>query len=486
MGYSYLEYDTPRMCFNPAKSYQFGWYTNQQKTINPLVDIYTTPSTAAATSSSASASASASKTFTMVGVSDYDPDGNDSKLVVLHLEQPGLVVTDEDTNESESIIQDYFIGYNRKSNMNIGVKENPNTISIIKKESGLPNQYGRSTKKASLMLGQSYTIKDYSNQIGKDIHIEFIGLSQPDGSEAIIKITDVYNCENDDECNPSNFNGEDNKNNVMTGNNNSPCVEYRIAIKLDQYPGDITWLISTMDTYDNNKGIISAVAEGSGYENENPFTMVERTVCLLYDKTYTYTITDYYGDGLCCKNGQGYYEIYDPNGIKVIEDNGQFTNTKTNTFTVPPSLAPEQLPEIITEEDTIKEESNKEVDACVDNVNFRYKSINKKDCSWVKKRNSRKKWCNKDAIPSSSNSIDVNDDSNKKKIRDHCPTVCVKECISTTIIKTCKDKKQKIKFEGKRNKCKWFSANDKCDIKKGKKYIYERCPMSCGKCSLPL
>jgi hypothetical protein len=414
-----------------------------------------------------------------------------------NIEQPGLLIATDDAEDdldedqasetSESIIQDYFIGYNRKANMNDGVKENPDTISIIKKESGLPNQYGRSTKKASLLLGQSYTIKDYSNQIGKDIHIEFIGL-QSNGSDATIKITDVFNCDKDDECNPSNFiDEEDNyNNNIMTDNNNSPCGEYVIAIKLDQYPGDITWVISTMDDDDNDNGIIStAVAEGSGYENE--FTMVERTVCLLYDENYTYTITDNFGDGLCCSNGQGYYEIYDPNnGIKIIQENGQFTNTKSNTFfipplpttlSLPPSLAPsisvlEQLPEI----DTIKEESNLEFN-CVNNINFRYKSRDKKDCSWIKKRQSRKKWCNKDVKPSSSSSssIDVND-NDRKKIRDHCPTVCVKEC-KPKRIKTCKDKNSKIKFEEKRYKCKWFSLNDKCDIKKGKKYVYEKCPL---------
>ena len=37
MGYSYPDYQEPLMCFNPAKSYQLGWYTNQQQSINPLV-----------------------------------------------------------------------------------------------------------------------------------------------------------------------------------------------------------------------------------------------------------------------------------------------------------------------------------------------------------------------------------------------------------------------------------------------------------------
>ena len=98
---------------------------------------------------------------------------------------------------------------------------------------------------------------------------------------------------------------------------------------------------------------------------------------------------------------------------------------------------------------------------------------------------SRSKWCNnKDAKQPSSttSSNDVNDD-NKKKIMDHCPLVCAKERKPARIEKRAGIKKSKIKVAGKRYKCKWWSLKDKCVIKKGGKYLYEKYPLSCGKCA---
>jgi len=36
MGYSYSQSDTPVMCFNAAKSYQLGWYSDKVLEVNPL------------------------------------------------------------------------------------------------------------------------------------------------------------------------------------------------------------------------------------------------------------------------------------------------------------------------------------------------------------------------------------------------------------------------------------------------------------------
>ena len=39
MGFSSKSKFGPLKCFNPAKSWQLGWYTEQSKRINPLVDV---------------------------------------------------------------------------------------------------------------------------------------------------------------------------------------------------------------------------------------------------------------------------------------------------------------------------------------------------------------------------------------------------------------------------------------------------------------
>merc|ERR1712183_1164750 len=70
-------------------------------------------------------------------------------------------------------------------------------------------------------------------------------------------------------------------------------------------------------------------------------------MCLASDE-YTFTITDAYGDGICCSYGNGGYKIM-VDGTEVISG-GDFGNSETETFTVstapvtnptaPPTTAP--------------------------------------------------------------------------------------------------------------------------------------------------
>ena len=73
MGISYGK-DDQRLCYNPAKSYQLGWYDDKVKTIDPL-----------SRDSDDDTGQTGMSLFTINGVSDYDK--NDEALIVLRLEQ---------------------------------------------------------------------------------------------------------------------------------------------------------------------------------------------------------------------------------------------------------------------------------------------------------------------------------------------------------------------------------------------------------------
>ena len=86
----------------------------------------------------------------------------------------------------------------------------------------------------------------------------------------------------------------------------------RLTITFDSFPAHISWNIK------NNSGVIIAYDENFdnstykgnsiNYEFEYP------------DGDYTFTITDSYGDGLCCNEGEGSYEISNQYRTLVTSD----------------------------------------------------------------------------------------------------------------------------------------------------------------------
>lgn len=137
-GYSYDADDAPNMCFNPAKNYQLGWYKEQVESVNPLTNILAKKD-------------DNSRSFVLNGVEDYQfgRNGFNDNLISLRLKQ----------QNSED---DYYIGFNRKTGMNIGTVEDADRVIIIKKTSG-PNQYGQSWKVSRLSINDTYTIKNFGN-----------------------------------------------------------------------------------------------------------------------------------------------------------------------------------------------------------------------------------------------------------------------------------------------------------------------------------
>ncbi|MGK3737717.1 MAG: hypothetical protein ACI8RD_010314 [Bacillariaceae sp.] len=150
------------MCFNPAKSYELGWYKKQSKSVNPLTQILAKNN-------------ANSKTFVLNGVDDYQfgKNGSRNNLISLRLKQ----------QNSED---DYYIGFNRKAGMNSGTVEDADKVTIIQKTGG-PNEYGQSWKvsRLSTNVNTSYTIKNFDNS-SFNVNVKLVSIA---GKDAKIKIT---------------------------------------------------------------------------------------------------------------------------------------------------------------------------------------------------------------------------------------------------------------------------------------------------------
>ncbi len=98
-------------------------------------------------------------------------------------------------------------------------------------------------------------------------------------------------------------------------------TEVRVAIVLDNYPGETTWsLVNAAGT---------TVSTGGPYSTPNSTVNVD--VCLP-NGCYDFVINDAYGDGICCSYGNGSYNLLD--GGVILASGGQFTNTETTNFCV--------------------------------------------------------------------------------------------------------------------------------------------------------
>merc|ERR1712151_1276420 len=71
-----------------------------------------------------------------------------------------------------------------------------------------------------------------------------------------------------------------------------------LELTTDNYPSETAWKVTDSDG--------QHMYEGSGYSDKN--TLHTINMCLLPDE-YTYSITDAYGNGICCSHGNGGYVI---------------------------------------------------------------------------------------------------------------------------------------------------------------------------------
>lgn len=238
MGFSF-EKDDSKLCYNPQKNYQLGWYENKVDTINPLDGIKT-------------------RAYTLNGVSDYKK--NNDALVSLRLKQVSIKE------------KDYYIGYNRADGINKDTREHANMVTINRKEVGAADEYGQSTKIAALNPGERYVIEDFDNK--KDVTIEFIGLLNGDARIMVL--------EGDKQADPP----------------PGDCQKFTIEVTTDRYPEDTYWNI--VDTGDI--GYVGGISPVYTQDLTKKTTQVCLPMGK-NPKTYKFTIYDREGDGLTYGNG---------------------------------------------------------------------------------------------------------------------------------------------------------------------------------------
>ncbi|MAO45805.1 MAG: hypothetical protein CL823_01505 [Crocinitomicaceae bacterium] len=93
-----------------------------------------------------------------------------------------------------------------------------------------------------------------------------------------------------------------------------------INIYTDNYPTETSWQVSSL---------VEIVASSSQYTES--YTNYANQLCL-EDGCYTFTISDTFGDGICCAYGEGYYEIV-VSGV-VVATGGEFFSNESVMFCV--------------------------------------------------------------------------------------------------------------------------------------------------------
>jgi len=368
MGFSYNSDDSPQKCFNAAKAYQLGWYTLQQQSYNPLEYIGETT------------------TFVMNGVNEYSTDEQDTtnKLITLRLEAQQIFPL--------TGYNDYYVGYNRANGPNIQTNEAPNQIVIVQKLVGGPLESGASNKLAALSVGQEYVIDQY-NDSQPDVIIKYESVTS-DLQDATISVrtTDLAPTQS-----PTL---------ACDGQNG----RFSLSVTTDRYGSETSWTLSET----NNPSSIVASSVLGEYGNSKTYTRDPTDTpefCLTPGVQYTFTITDSYGDGICCSYGNGGYIAYldgeqifiggtfGLNSIEIFivdddEDKNEVDDTRPPTIAptvVPPTAvptavttaAPTKAPVTVVPSPT----NNPNFIECTEDIErFRWKGIERRDCDWIASR----------------------------------------------------------------------------------------------------
>jgi len=101
---------------------------------------------------------------------------------------------------------------------------------------------------------------------------------------------------------------------------------FELQFAFDSYPGDIAW-----DITEASSG--TSVASGGSYDPSLAGTTFG--IPLFIDPSdYIFSISDSYGDGICCNEGAGGYSLLFNSSV-LYESNGQFGAGESIAFTIP-------------------------------------------------------------------------------------------------------------------------------------------------------
>ncbi len=106
--------------------------------------------------------------------------------------------------------------------------------------------------------------------------------------------------------------------------------QVKLILRTDNSPEEITW------DFKGSQGNI--VASGGPYTNPNQLT--QQTITIPAADCYRFTIYDAGGNGICCTNGTGVYEI-SSNGV-IFKQGGQFGSSESTEFIMEAPVAIEE------------------------------------------------------------------------------------------------------------------------------------------------
>eukprot|EP00965_Chrysotila_dentata_P227643 6196135-Pleurochrysis_carterae.AAC.5 len=112
-----------------------------------------------------------------------------------------------------------------------------------------------------------------------------------------------------------------------------PTLQVLVSILTDLFPSETTWtVVQEMDT----------VGSGGPYFVE--FQQYNSTLTVSPTSPFTFSIFDTYGDGICCSNGEGRWQLFVENVL--VATGGEFDDSESFTYSIgnvsppPPSPPP--------------------------------------------------------------------------------------------------------------------------------------------------
>ncbi|WP_046758687.1 S8 family serine peptidase [Kordia jejudonensis] len=108
------------------------------------------------------------------------------------------------------------------------------------------------------------------------------------------------------------------------GSGGPSCSNVSLSITFDNYPEETSWQIT------NSGGQV--VASGGTYASQPDGSTLNVDVGCLDDGCYDFTITDAYGDGICCSYGNGSFTLTNNDTGATLASGGSFTTSDTTNF----------------------------------------------------------------------------------------------------------------------------------------------------------
>jgi hypothetical protein len=150
MGYSYSNDEAPQMCFNAAKSWQLGWYSDKAMTFTPLANGF------------------------------YEYFGQLSSIVDYSSADSDVLI---EIKQSTSYWA-YYMNYNAAKGMNSYTQEGPDQVLITAKYT--MNESNLSYLVGKLSSGDSMQMSNFNSRSGETLTISFVSLSNDIANISIV------------------------------------------------------------------------------------------------------------------------------------------------------------------------------------------------------------------------------------------------------------------------------------------------------------